>query len=113
MKIPACCECIAENIDCRSLNGSPSCRNFHKMLKEKFTKVIICPCCYGEGRISDCDTGGTKQCPHCDGVGKIIAPEIIDMLKCEVCGSKKVNIIHKCKDCESPIDVSNWRDRTR
>ena len=32
-------------------------------------------------------------------------------VKCEVCGSTKVNIIHKCVECESPIDASNWRDR--
>ena len=40
------------------------------------------------------------------------AQNIIDSLKCEVCGSTKVNVIHNCKDCESQIDISNWRDRT-
>jgi len=36
-----------------------------------------------------------------------------DNLQCQVCGSQKVNIIHECEDCKSPIDVSNWRDRTK
>lgn len=34
-------------------------------------------------------------------------------LQCTVCGSQKVNILHECEDCKSPIDVSNWRDRAQ
>lgn len=29
---------------------------------------------------------------------------------CKVCRSKKVTVLHKCDDCGSTIDESNWRD---
>jgi len=33
-------------------------------------KVQNCPCCDGEGRVSDHNAGGTKRCEHCKGAGK-------------------------------------------
>jgi len=32
-------------------------------------------------------------------------------ISCEVCGDKKVNIIHSCEECGSRIDIDNHRDR--
>jgi hypothetical protein len=35
------------------------------------SKDNVCMVCYGEGRISDLISGGCKDCPSCNGTGKV------------------------------------------
>ncbi len=36
--------------------------------------------------------------------------EVTESEYCEVCGGDKVNFLVNCEECESKIEISNWRD---